>query len=371
MRTLRGEPVDRPPVCFYDISGFEETTGTDPFNIFSHPSWKPVLELVKNRSDRIAMTGTHFKGNHLTSDEALLSRHTCKNNGSLYTVTEIKIGRKVLTTKTRRDKDINTIWTEESLLKDTGDLDAYLEIPGPVRDARPDIEKIIALEKQMGDSGIIMLDVASPLCLAAELFDMASFTIIAMQDTKRFKKLLERFAELVYANTRALAKALPGRLWRIVGPEYAAPPYLPPYLFKEYVTNYDTPIVDIIHGHGGFARLHSHGRLKDVLDDIAATGCMALDPVEPPPQGDVELSYVREKYGEQLVLFGNLEATDVENLPTEQFAQKIRQALEQGTSGPGRGFVLMTSSGPYGRELSPLVRANYEKMIELAGEFKY
>ena len=35
-----------------------------------------------------------------------------------------------------------------------------------------------------------------------------------------------------FATKEAVAKALPGRLWRIYGPEYAAPPYLPPRLFQ-------------------------------------------------------------------------------------------------------------------------------------------
>jgi hypothetical protein len=94
-------------------------------------------------------------------------------------------------------------------------------------------------------------------------------------------------------------------------------------------------------------------------------GVDGLDPIEPPDQGDVELSYVRHKYGEQLVLFGNLEATDLENLPTDQFAEKIKAAIEQGTAGKGRGFVLLPSSCPYGRKLPPLALANYRKMVEI------
>ena len=66
-----------------------------------------------------------------------------------------------------------------------------------------------------------------------------------------------------------------------------------------------------------------------------------------------------------MVLFGNLEISDIENLPTPQFSEKVKRALEEGTSGSGRGFVLMPSACPYGRELSPLTLKNYEKIIEL------
>jgi uroporphyrinogen-III decarboxylase len=128
-------------------------------------------------------------------------------------------------------------------------------------------------------------------------------------------------------------------------------------------------MVDAIQLEGGFARIHSHGNLRDILDDIVATGCIGLDPIEPPPQGDVELSYVREKYGEQLVLFGNLEASDIVGLPTPDFELKVRTAIREGTAGTGRGFVLMPSGAPYGRELPPLAMANYEKMIDVIEEF--
>jgi hypothetical protein len=127
--------------------------------------------------------------------------------------------------------------------------------------------------------------------------------------------------------------------------------------------------VESIHRYGGYARLHSHGNLKKILPMIIATGCMGLDPIEPPPQGDVSLLDVRQQYGQQLVLFGNLEASDVESLPTPQFRHKVVQALDEGTCGEGRGFVLMPSACPYGRQLSPLALANYECMVEAVEDF--
>ena len=121
----------------------------------------------------------------------------------------------------------------------------------------------------------------------------------------------------------------------------------------------------MIQSTGGFARLHCHGRLKLILDEIKATGCTGLDPIEPPPQGDVELEYVRKYYGDQMILFGNLEASDLETLASDQFELKIRKAIREGTHGTGRGFVLMPSSCPYGRELPYLALSNYQKMIEV------
>jgi hypothetical protein len=51
--------------------------------------------------------------------------------------------------------------------------------------------------------------------------------------------------------------------------------------------------VKAIQRTGGFARIHAHGRLRLILDDIASTACDGLDPIEPSPQGDVTLAEVR------------------------------------------------------------------------------
>ena len=69
------------------------------------------------------------------------------------------------------------------------------------------------------------------------------------------------------------------------------------------------------------------------------------------------------------MLFGNLEVSDIENLSTEQFAEKVKIAMDEGTSGNGRGFVLMPLVCPCGRQLSLLTLWNYEKMIELVEAF--
>jgi len=371
MATLHGEPVDRPPVCFYEINGLDEKPDQhDPFNIYSDPSWWPLIELARERSDRIVMRHVPFRCTPLDPARDLTITETHLKSGSLFTTNTLKIGGRTLTSRTRRDPDVNTIWETEHLLKGVDDLKAYLRLPMPEFGGTPIVETILNPEAELDDTGIVMIDTPDPLCLAAGLFAMADYTVIALTEPALFHQLLERFAAVLLLQVEAIAQALPGRLWRIFGPEYASPPYLPPRLFEEYVVRYDTPMVESIQrgrgdgGEGGFARIHSHGNLRDILEATVSTGCVGLDPIEPPPQGDVELGYVRERYGDQLVLFGNIEASDIEILPTDAFRRKVDQALQEGTAGSGRGFVLMPSACPYGRFLSPLAVENYRAMVE-------
>jgi hypothetical protein len=357
-----GKSVDRPAVCFYEINGLDERPEDNhPFNIYTHPSWLPLIRLAREKSDRIVMRNVPFP---TAADplEPFTRRFTWMEGSSRFERREIQAGSRVLTEITRRDVDVNTTWQVEHLIKDCSDLEALLSIPPAGHPGSPDVTGVLQAEEELGESGIVMIDTPDALCLAAGLFHMADYTVIALTEPELFHRLLERFAADVQCRTEAVARALPGRLWRIYGPEYASPPYLPPRLFHEYVTVYDTPIVKAIQSTGGFARLHCHGRLRLILGEIASTGCDGLDPIEPPPQGDMRLAEVRERVGEQMVLFGNLEASDLENLSPADFRVKVREALVEGRG--GRGFVLMPSACPYGRILTEQAIRNYEIMID-------
>ena len=367
MSTLAGKSVDRPPVCFYELNGFDENPrDRDPFNIYNHPDWAPLIQLTAEHSDRIVLRPAAIKFDSPEIPPELTSEVIEKNHQSISSRSVIQAGGRILTRRTRHDAGVNTLWNLEHWLKSPEDAEAYLTLPLQETMGEADTAAVLATEAALGDTGIVMLDTPDPLCRAAELFSMEDFTIIALTEPDLFRRLLDRFAAILYPRVEAVAKALPGHLWRIYGPEYATPPYLPPALFRDYVTAYDTALVDIIHRYGGYARLHSHGRIKDVLPFIAATGCDGLDPIEPVPQGDVELAWVRKEYGGQLVLFGNIESSEISLLEPADFRARVRQALRDGTGGQGRGFVLMPSAIPYSRELPANALENYTIMIEEA-----
>lgn len=370
LSTLAGLPVDRPAVSFYEINGLDEDTrNLDAYNIYNHPSWSVLIEIAREKTDRIVMRSVPFIKDYPDSIDEFKESNSFEIDGSLFQKITLQVGKKMLTSTTRRDRDVNTTWQIEHLLKDLDDLKAYLTLPFDADVGIPDISNILETEIILGDSGIVMIDIPDPICMAASLFDLGTFTILASQEKYWFHQLLDRFAEEITKKANLISEALPGRLWRIYGPEYASPPYLSPKLFHEYETQYDEPLVRIIHQNNGYARIHSHGKLKMIIEEIVSMNCDALDPIEPPPQGDMLLSEIKGLYGDQLVLFGNLEANDLELLPTNLFEEKIRSALQEGTNGKGRGFVLLPSSCPYGRILPDRALLNYQKMIQVLDEY--
>ena len=130
MATLRGESVDRPPVSFYNLNGLDENPNDpDPFNIYTHPSWHPIIELTREKTDRIVSRGVPAKNASPSPLDELTEYETFMKDGSRFEIRRIKIGKHTLTSRTRQDPDVHTVWTEEHLLKDLDDLKAYLQVP--------------------------------------------------------------------------------------------------------------------------------------------------------------------------------------------------------------------------------------------------
>ena len=129
--TLKKLPVDRPPVCFYELNGLDENPkDLDPFNIYSDPSWKSLIELTHERTDRIVMRKLMPSNHplHLPADFTKISESYDRQN-NLITKYTLPTPDTTLTMQTQKSKDLNTIWTTEHLLKDINDLKAYLQTP--------------------------------------------------------------------------------------------------------------------------------------------------------------------------------------------------------------------------------------------------
>lgn len=368
--TLRGEPVDRPAVNFYELSALrQDPDDPDEFNVHNDPSWRPLLQLANEQTDLICMRSARPVPVHKECIDELLSIERYTEDGSRFVRTTVTVVGRTLTSLDRRDPAVDTVWRLEHLLKDTDDLEAYLQLPDEMFDFAPDLSPLEKAEQLVGDRGIVMVDTSDPMCNAASLFSMEDYLVTAMTERKLFHRLLEKLARPMHEFSEKVSASFPGHLWRIYGPEYAGEPFLPPDLFKEYVVRYTKPIVEAIGKHGGYARIHMHGRLSSALPMIVEMGAEGLDPIEPPDQGDVELGYVRRQYGKDLILFGNLECRDIENMPPDQFEGIVAKALTEGTEGDGKGFVLMPSSSPYGRTVTPGTLANYRTMVRLATSF--
>ncbi len=355
LNTLRRQPTDRVPISTYEMVGWNPDAWEN-----HQPAYRELMQLIREKTDCLYMV--HFPA---TNRAARFTDEEWDEGPKHVRRRTLHTPRGDLTTTEYQTPGLNTVWKTEHLLKTDEDVERYLSLPRDM--VMPDLSHYSVVLERLGDHGIPLIDVADPLCIVADLFEFGEFTLRAFSQTEQIIALLDHVAPAVYQHLDYQLEHGIGPLYRIYGPEYATPPYLPPSFFERFVVDYTGPMIERIHAHGMYARLHCHGRISQVLPMIVDMGADALDPVEAPPTGDIALADVKRLYGDRLCLMGNLQLRDLETLSADEMRSVVRQTIEAGK--PGGGFVIMPTASPINADLSPVTARNYRVFIETALEY--
>jgi len=352
LRCLRHEPTDRAPISTYELVGWNRIAWEN-----EEPSYCRLMEAIREKTDCMYMLEPEWKSVSVPGMEV----ETWREGKGGFTRRTYHTSKRRLTSLHRKDDDLHTLWTLEHLLKNIEDIDRYLAIP--YEPPELDMSHFLAERKALGKKGLMMISVDDPICVAAELFEMGQFLIYAVSEERRMKYFLDSIHERQMENLRKVLRYnVSDVIFRICGPEYATPPYLSPEYFRKYVTGYLKEICQAIKEVGGFARAHSHGKTARILDQIVAAGAEGLDPIEPPPDGDIEMGEVKKLYGERLCLFGNIELRELEHSSRERIDSLVKKAMDEAKE--GGGFVLMPTAAPINVPLSKKTEENYLQYIE-------
>lgn len=171
---------------------------------------------------------------------------------------------------------------------------------------------------------------------------------------------------------RAMAAGL-GPYFSVCAHEMLLPPWMGHALFDEFVFLYDKRVNDVIHRHGGKLRAHCHGNCMDFLEKMAAMGIDAIEPLEHPPAGDVDLAEAKRRVGDRMMLCGNIASERFLFLTPAEVRLQVRDAIRAAAA--GGGFALRTSGGHCGTcmqlpgDIMAKVLANVEAYILAGLEF--
>ena len=358
IRTFMGEEVDRIPISLYEFDGFYDGW------IYNYPEYVETLDYARGKTDKMYF----WRPERPAGEEILfygvvesgsIRRIEWNDGDCKYVKTIIETPRGKLTSVSKRMRGIHTSWTVEHLCKDERDAEKVLSLP--YEPWRPSVDSFFILDERLGDSGIVMGDIPDALCLTVELFGLSRFIRIYMRNKALIFDLLEFFQERIRNYLRHLLSNGAITLYRIVGPEYATPPFLNPREFDRLVTSYDAELIDLLHSYGGLARLHSHGKVKRVLQSFREMRIDATDPLEPPPDGDVNLREAREILGDEVTLIGNIEERIFEVGDKTDIERWVRRAVEEASDGR---FILCPTAMPLTTPLSQKVKENIIHYID-------
>lgn len=233
--------------------------------------------------------------------------------------------------------------TVEFPFKTTDDVERFLSMKYEPPDI--DISGYNAWVERIGDEGLVLAGICDGVCLPASWFSPEDFCLAWADMPDVVASLTDLASQRLNRHVERLCQA-GVKAFRIIGGEYVSV-QLGPAAFAELISPYDSELVDIIHHYGGIAYYHNHGRVMDYLPALADLGIDALDPLEAPPWGDVDLAGARLAAGDRLCFVGNLDDMEiVDALPAEEV---VEIAAQRARAAGSRAFVLGgTASGTYG-----------------------
>ena len=213
----------------------------------------------------------------------------------------------------------------------------------------------------------VKISIPDPICVICAAVDREQFLIWCLE---KLDMVLEMMGVIYRRMLRWLETILShcsGDVFWIYGPEYVLPPLLAPRYFDILVAQFDAPLVELIHRHGCLVNMHSHGKVGKFLEKFADLGIDALDVLEPPPQGDVDLADAKGRIGDRVCLIGNIQYDDLERRTSEEVREMARRCID--AAAEGGGFILAPTASPYTSPCSKRLTDNCISLIQAAHKF--
>jgi hypothetical protein len=363
LRSARGEPVDRvpisPPIGFDPIAWDERGEACRP----SDPLWTEVARLCAERCDCLVplpAVGPLFDRRFLLTPARYIERLPDEREaGWIIQRHVVHTPRGDLTTTDKQQPGSGTSWYTEPLVKTVEDAKALLSIPYEF--VSPDLSPALQHMEQVGERALTEVHVSTPLVSVSRLMHFDQFLLWCASEPALIHRLMSTMADRVRLGLEYVLAAGLGPCFWMGGSEQATPPMMGPRMYDDFVVRYDAPLMDLIHQHGGLVHVHCHGKVRGVLDRLVAMGVDLLDPVEPPPDGDVTMAEARALTKGKITLLGNIEFRELEFASPSRIRELVRTAVREA----GDRMILYPSATPIER-LTPRYRDNALAYIEEA-----
>jgi hypothetical protein len=325
------------------------------------PEWQALLEQTDVTMSVSALSDAQIFGGQAWIDNTRTMRGSHAREGDTVT-TEIETPKGLLRSRQVHTREAS--WVAEHLFKGPQDVDKALSIP-----YTPPAFSVAHYEawiERVGDQGFVALGMPSAFRFCLGFLGSQELYLMMADDPDLIERLVATMNERLATYVDACCRKGVRSFW-MGGSEHCGPGVVHPKAFRRLITPYDKRIVGIIHDAGGVVNYHTHGKLKDILDDIAEIGVDVMSPIETGLRGDVTLAEVKARVGERICLKGNLD--DMAYLALVS-ADEVRAAAEDCIAQAAKrgGYILSgTDAGIY----TPEWVQSFLVMAEVAREHVY
>jgi len=349
---MRCEPVDCVPVRIW---------GFDHRQPQSNPSFQQLADIAREfQPDLLNGWGPRIEGEAQVRTDN--ETRPCPHPGFVEDVTTIHTPKGDLTRAHLRSLEGKPGYASKYLLETPQDAEKWLSIPWSA--PHVDASGWQAANERMGDAGVLSVGIGEAMYAINDLTGSEVWAYWLMEERDLVHRLVaEAQRRQIYIVKELLAAGVVG-IYGYVGPELCIPPLASPRDFDEFVVRYDKPIHDLIHDAGGLVWVHCHGKMGPVLERFADEGVDCLNPLEPPPMGDVNIVGARKRVGRRMSFDGGIEVYDIEMRTPAQVEQKVADAIWQSE---GIGLILSLSTDlSHLPTLSPHILENLRTFLATA-----
>ena len=330
---FRGDVPDRPAIKLW---------GADPYRPLPHSAYEAIRDLALAKTDLAIHKRSPFNLHFGARQDEFVNVSEVPGESPDWVddVMTVETPEGNLRSVFQRSTKKRPGYRKEYMLKEPEDIRKILSLP--YEPCHFDVAPFHEGEEKMGDAGIVIFSLDHAAYGLQRLIGSENFALWSLDHAELMLEAVSIFAERIREEARrALASGL-GPVFGWVGPELVIPPLMSPADFDRYVGAFDKPLIDLIHDGGGHVWVHSHGRMAGMLERFVDLGIDVLNPIEPPPMGDVTLAEAFAVVGDRMGLEGNIETHDMMTASREELGAKIHAALD---AGRGRRHILCPSSG--------------------------
>lgn len=350
-RLFDGRDIDRVPVWllapFHRLGCYAD--------IYNNTYYKKIVSCIDKYCDtfdrRSYGKGFCYNGN----PDIKKVKYTVNEGGFKVTYDTISYGDHVFTLTVRKG-EFNT-----EIIHRVSDADRLEEILSiPYVPLKPDISKYETEKSELGNRGLMMIDIGDPLGPLYHLMSAEDFAVCTLTDYERILGFLDIMYERVIEFYKFFLENNIGDVFFIVGSEFAGPPLVSPDKFNEMSARYVKGICDLIRAYGKKSIVHYHGNLLHVLPGMKEISADGLHTIEAPPIGNCTISQARAVLGD-MVLIGNVQYDDLVHLTPDQIDMKVKTVIAEGMNGR---FILSPTAGPYENILTDRTIENYLTFVD-------
>ncbi|MCC7161818.1 MAG: hypothetical protein IT331_04965 [Anaerolineae bacterium] len=341
----RGTPDRVPVTSWLSLKLLEQITGQAPKQFLSRFADDPVNSVIKIQED-LGLDPIILTFSELEDEVIDWPARFFRWNPAAFENwrAEIEVGERdddatiirrkittpegVLTSAYRRERYQK--WAMDHLVKQESDLELLKYRPDP---KYLDVSGLAEMVKRVGDRAVVIHNFPGVWYEACSVRDLVSVSTDVYERPKWLKRYMTELGEyLLKLFDRVLDSGVEVVLldesWVGVG--------LSSSVFEEYILPYDKALVDLAHSRGVLVDYHNCGRVKSVLEGMAATGADVLEPLQPLSlNGNTSLAEAKARVGKRMALYGGFNERVLMSEDLDDVRGEVRRVIDEAAAGGG------------------------------------